>query len=92
MRDKDSKYGIRPEEEFGVVQETWKRKDILDFCIIMGWYDLAETIEAIEITPKEIFTDKIKHGDIQVTLYRKADVTTFDDDTCPFHFTIEECK
>ena len=92
MRDEDSKYGLRPEEEFGVVQEIWKRDEILEFCDIMAWYELKEAIKALPTTPKEVFTDKIKHGDVQVILYRKADVTTFDDETCPFHFTIEDCK
>ena len=93
MKDKDSKYGLRPEEEFAVVQEIWQRKDILDFCVMMGWHDLIAAIESIEITPKEIFTDKIKHGDIQVILYRKVEDNDFDETIdCPFHFTVEDCK
>ena len=43
---------------------------------------------------KEVFTDKIKHGDVQITLYRTAKITEFgtDDIGCPFHFTMESCR
>lgn len=93
MKAKDSKYGVLPDETLATVQEIWKRKDILALCAIMGWHRLMTAIEALPITPKEVFTDKIKHGDVQITLYRNAKVTSFDaDDDCPFHFTIEGCK
>jgi hypothetical protein len=92
MKSKDSKYGVRPEEVLGTVQEIWKRKDILDLCAMMGWDGLRAAIKALPITPKEVFTDKIKHGDVQITLYRNAKVTSFDDIDCPFHFTVEGCK
>jgi len=92
MKDVNSKYGVRPEEEFAVVQEIWQRDEILEFCDIMGWYELKEAISALPITPKEVFADKIKHGDVQVTLYRKGSDNTFDNIECPFHFTIEDCK
>jgi hypothetical protein len=92
VKDKDSKYGLRPEEENAVVQEIWKRDEILEFCDIMAWYELKEAISALPVTPKEVFADKIKHGDVQVTLYRKLSANTFDDIECPFYFTIEECK
>lgn len=93
MKDKNSKYGVRPEEEFGVVQEIWKRKDLLTLCVMMGWQDLLDRLETMEITPKRSFTDKIKCGDIQIILYRKIQANNFDEEEdCPFHFTVEECK
>ncbi len=77
-----------------VVTEIWNRKDILDLSGIMGWRGLITAINAMPITPKEVFTDKIKHGDVQITLYRTAKVTEFgtEDNGCPFHFTMEGCE
>ena len=92
MKDKNSKFGVRPEEVLATVQEIWKRTEILDFCTMMGWNKLKADIEALPITSKEIFTDKIKHGDVQITLYRNAKETSFDGGDCPFHFTVEDCK
>ena len=94
MKDVNSKYGIRPEEEFGVVQEIWHRSDLLELCAMLEWNKLMADIKALPITPKETFTDKIKHGDVQITLYRNAKATTFEagNKECPFHFTIEDCK
>lgn len=92
MRDKDSKYGVRPDDTLATVREVWQRDDILDFCGIMGWDEMTAAINALPITPKETFTDKIKHGDVQITLYRHANTTTFVDGVCPFHFTVEDCK
>jgi hypothetical protein len=93
MRDKNSKYGVRPDEVLSTVQEIWKRSEILELCGVMGWNDLAAKIKALPITAKRTFTEKIKHGDVQIVLYRRTNVTTFDAaHTCPFHFTIEDCK
>lgn len=92
MKAKDSKYGVLPNETLGTVQEIWKLADILELCTILGWWELIADIEALPITAKEKFTDKIKYGDVQITLYRNAKVTTFDDDDCPFHFTLEDCR
>lgn len=92
MKDKHSKYGVRPDEVLSTVQEIWKRTEILDFCAMMGWDEFAAAIKALPITSKEIFTDKIKHGDVQITLYRNAKVTDYGNKSCPFHFTVEDCK
>jgi len=90
MRDKNSKYGLRPEETNATVQEIWKLAEILEFCDIMNWDMLAAKIKALPITAKEKFTDKLKHGDVQIVLYRNVNEIQFDSD-CPFHFTIEGC-
>ena len=92
MKDKNSRFGVRPEEVLGTVQEIWKLTDILELCVILNWDTLAASIKALPITPKEVFTDKIKHGDVQITLYRNARETSFGKEVCPFHFTVEDCK
>ena len=92
MKDKNSKYGVRPEEVTATVQEIWKLADILELCGILDWDALAAGIKALPITAKEKFTDKIKYGDVQIVLYRNVNETTFTDESCPFHFTIEDCK
>jgi hypothetical protein len=70
-------------------EEVWNRKDIIAFATMMGWHDLINGIEALNITPKQTFADNLKHGEIQITLYRKVDEQ--DGDDCPFYFT-EDCK
>ena len=92
MKDKNSKFGVRPDEVLATVQEIWSLTDILELCGMLGWSELAIKIKALPITTKEKFTDKIKYGDIQITLYRNARVTKFDHADCPFHFTVEDCK
>lgn len=72
-----------------VEKEVWNLKDILAFSTMMGWHDLINGIETLNVTSKKIFADKLKHGDIQIILYRN--VFEQDGEDCPYYFT-EDCK
>ena len=61
-----------------VITEIWNRADIIEFCythtpvgIQAMWHDLAKEIEAMPIDTKVSFSDNLKYGDIQITLYRR---------------------
>ena len=71
-----------------VITEIWNRADIIELCYFHMqslWHDLAAEIEAMPIDPIVSFTDKLKYGDIQVTLYRK-------DDNADMLYLTKDCK
>jgi hypothetical protein len=76
-------------KELNVEQEIWNYHDIVAFATMMGWHDLLANIAAIDKKTKQAFQDNLKHGEMQVTLYRNVD----EDDAidCPYYFT-NDCR